>query len=100
MHAESTRAPRVAHNLPTLYEVLVACAEAGPVRTGAAVLVVLVERTPDGPERDRLVSALRALAPDALPFASVEAEGAYAGEGRAERMAEVRAEVERRAAQP
>lgn len=49
----------------TLYKLLVSMAEAGSIRTAAAVLVALAEReAPDTPAHARLVRALSELSPD------------------------------------
>jgi hypothetical protein len=64
MHADVTSPP----NERTLYKLLVAMAEAGSVRTAAAVLVALAEREGPGTSaHERLVGALAVLSPEFAP---------------------------------
>jgi len=99
MHADRTRPTDADRALPAVQELLLSVAEIGPVRLGAAVLVALVERTPDGPERDALVRALSMLAPAMFDYEPVKpsAPPAYAAPGRAVNMTLVREDVEDRA---
>jgi len=99
MYADRTRPAGAEHALPALHELLVSVAEVGPVRLGAAVLVALMERTPDGPERDALIRALSMLAPAMFDYEHVTASAPDVGAApsRAMRMALVREDVERRA---
>ena len=69
---DGTRAARPAHELPTLNEVLLSVADAGPVRFAASILVALAERTAAGPEHDALVRALAMLAPQMIDFEPVK----------------------------
>jgi hypothetical protein len=69
---DGIHAARPTHGLPTLDEVLLSVADAGPVRFAASVLVTLAERTPAGPERDALVRALAMLAPQMFHFEPVK----------------------------
>ena len=98
MHADRTRAADAEHALPALHELVASAAEIGPVKVGAAVLVALVERTPDGPERDALIRALSMLAPAMFDYEplSASAPDVNPAPGRAVRMDLVRDDVERR----